>query len=264
MSLARLQLALGPAASVIQELPSGGGCRLFAARAPHEDGTVASRLVVLHPSPPAGPPAGALLDRMASIHAVAHPGLAPLLATGELDGAAWAVEPTPPRRTVASRAAERGGLSTGEAIAALRQATRALVALHRRNLSHGALSADAIGLDSQGVTLHHLGRSVSFDPQADWRMLGCILRDAGVAASAGRHQRFPPELVDLVARMAQGAEPIQGDAVLALLDRFPTGSPVADGLLDGAGHGARHAADRHTLVVTAVAGLLVLLWFLLR
>jgi hypothetical protein len=203
---------------------------------------------------------------MALIRAVAHPGVAAPLATGDLDGAAWVVEPVVPPATIARRAGERGGLTTAEVIAVMRDTARALLALHRRGVSHGALSADAIALHPDHITLHRLGRSVTHDPDADWRALGQLLAHHGVAQRSGRHP-LPVEVEALIALLADsGAEatPVSGSEVLALLDRFPTGSVGTAGLVDGMGRGVRSAADRRALLIAGIAGMLVVIWFLFR
>jgi hypothetical protein len=176
---------------------------------------------------------------MASIRAAAHPGVAAPLATGDLDGAAWVVEPVVPSATIARRAGERGGLTPTEVIAVMRDTARALLALHRRGVSHGALSADAIALHPDRTTLYRLGRSVTHDPDADWRALGQLLVDHGVTRRSGRHP-LPVEVEALIALLADSeaaAAPVSGNEVLALLDRFPTGSVGTAGLIGGWGAG---------------------------
>lgn len=267
ITIAQLRLATGTAAELIEALPDDGALQLFAARGINLPDSVATRIVVIHLPPPDGPTAGALLDRMASIRAAGHTGVAAPLATGEVAGQAWVVEPIVPLTTVARRLADRGGLSTGETVHVLRGVARALVALHRRGVAHGALNASVIALVGQEVVLHHLGRTVSTATDDDWRALGAMMQGIVNGGRPTRHQ-LPPALLALIARMASPdpASPVPGGSeVLGILDRFPAGSaPDEFTLVDGVGRGTRDPAERRTLLLAALAGVVVVVWFLLR
>src|SRR5690606_29320036 len=166
---------VGPAATIVEELSRDGERRIFAARAPHESpGTRPSRLVVLHPPPPAGPPAGVLLDRMASIRAVSHPVLAAPLATGADEVQAWVVEPAPMVATLADRLAAGSVLPVHDIVRLLRDGARALAALHRRGLHHGALEAHLVTFDTAGLRIFGLGRAHSGSVADDLQALGVI------------------------------------------------------------------------------------------
>ncbi|MCA9768410.1 MAG: hypothetical protein KC485_06295 [Gemmatimonadetes bacterium] len=261
MTLARLRLATGGVAEILEEGSEDGPRRLFPARSPQP--RQEPRVVVLHAAPPDGPGSGALLERMAAIQVVAHPGVVAPLATGELDGHAWVVEPVP-ARTLADATATRGGLGTAALVELVRGAARALEALHRRGITHGALAASLIEWDRGTVRLHGLGRVVGEDPQRDWQALGRIASEA----AAGNGATLQAELGAVLERLRHAGfsgPTVTGDAILRALDRFPTSQhPVAESLVDGRGRGRRDPTERRTVLLAAVAGLLVLLWFLLR
>ncbi len=267
ITLAQLRLATGTAAELIESLPGDGALQLFAARAINTSAGGVSRVVVVHPSPPDGPTAGALLDRMASIRAGGHTGIAAPLATGEVNGQGWIVEPLLPEETVAHRLATRGGFSTNQTIGLLRDVARALAALHRRGVAHGALTLGSISLEGQAVTLHHLGRTASSDFGGDWRALGVMVQEIISHSRAGGRQ-LPQGIVDLVARMSTAGTTgplLTANEILGVLDRFPSSSITSElVLVDGVGRGNRDHLERRTLLLAALAGGLVVLWFLLR
>lgn len=267
VTIAQLRLATGTAAEVIEALPDEGALQLFAARAIHAVDGGPSRLVVVHPGPPDGPTAGALLDRMASIRAAGHAGIAAPLATGEVDGQGWIIEPLTPPATVAQRLAVRGRLSTSETVGLLRDVARALAALHRCGVAHGALTLDGLAFEGRGIILHQLGRSTSTDCAGDWRALGTLLQEVIAQGPSGRHQ-LPQGVVDLIARLTTAGTTgpvLTANEILGVLDRFPSGGTTSEfALVDGIGRGNRDHADRRTLFLAALAGVLVVLWFLLR
>ncbi len=267
ITIAQLRLATGTAAELIESLPGDGALQLFAARAINAADGGASRVVVVHPSPPNGPTAGALLDRMASIRAGGHTGIAAPLATGEVNGQGWIVEPLSSGETVSHRVAMRGGLSTNQTVGLLRDVARALAALHRRGVAHGALTLGSITIEGQGVILHHLGRTASTDVGGDWRTLGVMLQEIISQSRSGRRQ-LPQGIVDLVARMTTAGTTgplLSANEILGVLDRFPSSGTTSEfALVDGVGRGNRDHSERRTLLLAALAGVLVVLWFLLR
>jgi hypothetical protein len=199
---------------------------------------------------------------MAAIRVAGHPGVVPPLATGEVEGRAWVVEPLP-SATLADTVAERGGLTPAAVVELLRGTARALEALHRRGIAHGALSAAVIGWDGSAPLLHGLGRTVSADPQPDWQALGRIAGEALAGASAGSF----PELAAVLDRLRHAGfdgPPVNGEAILRSLDRFPGAkAPAAESLVDGRGRGRRDPTERRTILLAALAGVLLLIWFLL-
>lgn len=267
ITIAELRLATGSAVELLAPLSSDDGVQLFAAKAIDTPDGEPTRTVIVHPAAPEGPTAGALLDRMASIRAAGHPGLAAPLATGEVNGQGWIVEPNPPVDTLARRLT-RGGMPTSEIVGLLRDVTRALLALHRRGVAHGALTPACLTRGGDGaVVLHQLGRTASTDANADWRSLGVLTQEIVRQSRAGRDQ-LPEGIVSLLDRMvASGAAGpgLTGNDILGVLDRFPaSGSTSELALVDRVGLGSRDHAERRTLILAALAGVAVVLWFLLR
>lgn len=276
MTHAPLQLALGRTATLIERLPDDGALERHAARGP-DDVERVTRMVVIHPPAPEGAASGALLDRMAALQALAHPGIAPPLATGAFEGRAWVVEPHDPEHLLSMRLATQGALSVQDTVRLLRDLARALAVMHRRNLSHGALTTDTVVLAANGAVLHALGRTVAFEPRRDLAALGTI----GTTALAGRsgavdtaellrrRPSIPKALARLLDRL-QGAGssrvPPSAAEVLEELDEFPaTRSDQEAGILDGVARGARVPGQRRMAMLLAVTAVLMLLaWIALR
>lgn len=274
MTIARLQLTIGAAATIVEELSSDGDHRLFAARAPNESsGVRPSRLVMLHPAPPLGPHPGAMLDRLASIRAINHPVLAAPLATGSCDGQTWVVEPAPAIATLADRLDAGSLLPVQDTVRLLRDGARALSALHRRGLCHGALSVGVLSLDSGGLRLYGLGRRVDGSVAADLHALGLLaqraMRGEGADGAAARRHAAPPQLEQLLAALTAddpARRPASADAVLTALDWFPTPEQGRHRtLLDGVGRGGRPPGHRQAAMLLAVTAVLLLLaWLMVR
>ena len=273
MTVARLQLAVGTAASLVEEVAQDESRRVFTARAPHEtEGVRVSRLVVLHPLPPHGPTPGALLDRMASIRAIGHPALAAPLATGTADGAAWVVEPAPGTATLHERLGSGTLLTVHDAVRLLREGARALAALHRRGLHHGAIDARLLTFDTGGLRIYGLGRGTGGSASADLHRLGMVVQrtmQGDLAYGVVRTRVMPPPLEELLASLTSedpGARPASADAVLTALDWFPSaGQGTHRTLLDSAGRGGRPPGHRRAALLLAVAAVVLLLtWLLVR
>lgn len=275
VSISRLQLSVGAAATIVEELSGDGVRRLFAALAPHEPaGARPSRLVVLHPAAPDGPAPGAMLDRMASIRAVSHPVLAAPLATGSESGRVWVVEPAPMVATLAERLAAGSLLPVHDTVRLLRDGARALAALHRRGLHHGALDASVVTFDTAGLRIFGLGRTQGGSVSDDLHALGSLAQRAlhGEAETGnGRHRRHavPEQLEQLLLGMTNedpGQRPANADTVLTALDWFPSpGQSAHRTLLDGASRGARPAGHRHAAMLLAVAAVVLFLaWLVIR
>lgn len=210
-----------------------------------------------------------MLDRMAAIRAVGHPGVASPLATGSLDGCAWVVEPVTGTRTLAVRMHRDGGLSVHETVRLLRDVTRALAMLHRRRIAHGALNADAIVFTDDAVALHTLGRTVASDPLVDLRALGALGTAAMGRAGAARRSQPPAALQELLSSLVTtgiSTPPLTADRVLEALDVFPARSASRSAaILDEISRGARAPAQRRVAVMVAAITLLVLVaWLWLR
>jgi hypothetical protein len=277
VTLSRLQLALGRAATLLEQLPDDGGLQRFAARAPDVADGAPTRLVVVHPPLPNGPTSGALLDRLAAIRTAPHPGIAPPLATGDVEASAWVVEPWEPGHLVVERVDASGPLSVQETVRMLRDVARALTVMHRRGLGHGAISAETVALTARGATLHGLGRTVTFAPAADLAALGRLgmfaLSGRGAVADTAELRRSRPAVPAALATILDGLLGAEGarvaptaEGVLERLDEFPALRQGHDrGIVEGAPRGARVPGQRQMamlLALTAIAMMAV--WLLTR
>jgi serine/threonine protein kinase len=252
----RLRLALGAAAELDVEEAATGGRRVFLARGRHDDArTAPTRRVILHPAPPDGPTLEQMQRRADQLLVLTHPAIAAPLASGDFEGRTWVVEPIPPGVPLAGRLAARGALSLREVTELLRDIARALVAMHRRDLSHGALSTAAVRLDPRGTVLTGLGLALDGSPGGDLRALGGLAWEmiTGEPPSAVRPRTLrelrpsaPPELEQLVLGLLGDPEagvapmPSRAEDLLTLLDRFPPLAPEAiTDFLDGVRGGGR-------------------------
>lgn len=271
----RLRLAVGDAAVIDEELEAEGAVHRFTARGPADppDGA-ATRLVSVLPPPPAGPPGGAVLDRLAAIRVIGSPALAAPLATGTFDDGTWVVESLPVGPTVAERLAGGGPMPVQRVIRLLRDTARALSALHRHGLTHGALAAGVLEETPEGFVLHGLARRLDATVSDDLHALGTVARAALDTASGDRspgtrRRTVPVELDRLVAALVDpdpAVRPATAAAVLRALDRFPVGESTPLGaLIDGAGRGARLPDERRAALLLGALGVLLILgWLFLR
>jgi hypothetical protein len=276
--LTRLQLAVGQAVTLLGETPADGPRRRFAGHGPGDapDGPPTRRLI-LFPPPPDGPPSGALLDRMASIRAIGHAVLAAPLATGSFEGHAWAVEPLPATATLAERIAAGERLSVPVAVRVLREVARGLAGLHRHNLAHGALTADAVTVQQEVVTLYHLASRHDGSTAEDLMALGRLGRELLTGPEGAQdvtplrelRPTVPEELDQLIAGLTNpGAKtgPASAAEVLEALDALPVPEPSLLGMLmESAGRGSRVTGRRRTTAVLLGLGVIAaIIWLLAR
>jgi hypothetical protein len=248
-----LRLVLGGAADLDREEAATGGRRVFLARGRQDDPRAApTRRVIVHPAPPEGPSLDQMQRRADQLLVLTHPAIAAPLASGAFEGCTWVVEPIPPGTPLAVRLAGRGALSLREVTQLLRDIARALVAMHRRDLAHGALTTATVQLDSRGTVLTGLGLSAEGSPEGDLLALGALawemITGESFTAASGRALRelrpsAPPELERLVLGLVgdSGApSPNRAEELLARLDRFPPLAPEAiTDFLDGVRGGGR-------------------------
>lgn len=262
----RLQLALGGAATLGDELPALRGRRRYAAESP----LGARRLVAtLHPLPPEGPRPEALQEKVDRLREIGHANIALPVAMGELDGRTWAVDGEDGLLTAEARLRERGALPVREAVQVIRDVARALAAMHRRGLSHGALGLDTVMLAPEGTLLTGLALHEGGGAVADLEALSQLsqaLFHGGHGDSAAFRRRLPPEIAALLESMASGdpaRRPQRAEAILAVLDTFPVEqASVLGSMVDSAGRGARARGRSATLAVLAIGALILLgvLW----
>ena len=266
---AQLQLALGGAATLDAGDPAISDRRRYPGR------TAAGRrvLVTLFAPSPVGPIPDALTARLQRFGELAHPTLVLPLAHGELDDCAWVVEGNDGLVTLAERLRERGPLPVRDAVRVVRDVARALVAMQRRGLVHGAIGSETVLLAPEGTLLTGLALHTDGHVRDDLNALAALARAvfhgdrAGGSMSA---RRLPLEIASLLKLMTPddaAREPLRAEGVLGVLDTFPVGqSSTLGAMIDSAGRGARSRQMQTRVGVLVMAGLvlLALLWLLLR
>jgi serine/threonine-protein kinase len=267
----RLRLALGRVATVGDERPTTGGLRRFDARLPGTaEGSKATHQVVLGALPPDGPAPASVARLAESIQALQHPHLVEVMAAGEFEGRAWVVEARLDAPTVAHRIQSRGVLSVREAIAALREIARALVALHRRGIVHGGIHPKMVHLVASGGAQLRTGsgEGAVLDDLHALGVLGWVMLTGSPPQGAVARWRpgIPQELRNLLESLVERDRTgfLRAEEVLAALDAFPAThvSPL-DALFEGAGRGAREV-ERHPALLVVVLAALGVLFFVLR
>lgn len=267
----RLRLALGRVAVVGDERPTTGGLRRFEARLPGTpDDSRATHQVVLGATPPDGPAPASVQSLVQAIQALKHPHLIEVIATGEFEGRAWAVEARAETPTVAQRLRDRGVVSVREAITTLRAIARALVALHRRGVVHGGIHPKMVHLPTSGEALLRTGsgEGTTADDLHALGVLGWVMLTGAppTGASAGLRARVPQELRDLLEQLVtrERSRLLRAEEVLAALDAFPATQPSPlNALFEGAGRGAREV-ERHPALLVIVLAALGVLFLVLR
>lgn len=225
----RLQLSLGAVAELGDELAGVAGRRRFAAVAREGSHPV---IVTLHLPPPAGPDAAALRRRLDGLRELGHGTLELPLACGELDGCAWVADAVPSVPAAADRLAA-GPLPLAQAVSVIRDIARALAAMHRRGIFHGAIDLDVVGLGGRGARLGGLGLSLGGSPRDDldalgrvaWALLNGERRPTSVRPLSQLRRGVSLELDALCASLvaADAADrPQRAEAILDALDAIPT------------------------------------------
>jgi serine/threonine protein kinase len=258
----RLQLALGGEMIIADEQPALGGRRVYTAHAPEPDRLLR---VTLHPAPPEGPLPRTLRDKIARLTALDHASMILPIAVGEIEGRAWVVEPDADGVTAAACVAERGPRPVREAVRVVRDVARALAAMHRRGLAHGALGPDTVLLTPEGTRIVGLALSDGGSAGDDLDGLAEIARSLfyGTHPGSGALRRhLPPEIAALLKSMAAddpARRPQRAEAVLGVLDTFPVEQSSALGaLIDSAGRGARSRPMHTTFGVLILVGVILL------
>ena len=267
----RLRLVLGKVAVVGDERPTTGGLRCFEARLPGTpDGSRATHQVVLGAAPPDGPAPAAVRSLVRAIQALKHPHLLEVIAAGEFETRAWAVEVLIEAPSVAQRIRNRGVLSVREAIAALRAIARALVALHRRGVVHGGIHATRVHLHADGDARLRTGsgEGTTADDLHALGVLGWVMLTGAPPTGASPSWRagVPKELRDLLEQLVRRNRTrlLRAEEVLAALDAFPATQPSPlNALFEGAGRGAREV-ERHPALLIVVLAAIGVLFFVLR
>lgn len=258
----RLQLALGGEIVLTDEHPALRGRRVYTAHAP-EQGRLLR--VTLHPAPPEGPSPETLREKISRLKELGHASIILPIAVGEIEGRAWVVEGEPDGITAAVRVAELGPRPVREAVRVVRDVARALVALHRRGIAHGALSLETVLLAPEGTQITGLALSEGGEAGDDLDALATLARAlfyGDRTGSASSRRRLPPEIAALLESMGSddpARRPQKAEAILGVLDTFPVEQPSTLGaLIDSAGRGAR-TRPMHTTFGLLVLGAVILM-----
>jgi hypothetical protein len=198
-----------------------------ALRAPGEAGA----LVTLHRAPPIGPDPAAMQELLGRLRALRQPAIELPVVDGEMDGAWWVVE----RITVESTAGElvdRGRLSVLHAGLAIRDLSRAVMAIHRAGMTHGAISLETTSITATGARIGGFAfpghGSVRVDLEALNRVAWTMLsgeREAVAGCRLSEIRRGVPRGLDLLGDqlltgIANG-RPLTAAAILGALDAMP-------------------------------------------
>jgi len=259
----RLQLAIGGDTVISDEQPALRGRRVYTAHAP-EHGRLLR--VTLHPAPPEGPSSQVLREKLSRLTELNHASVDLPIAVGDIEGRAWVVEKETDGVTVAAWVAERGPRPVREAVRVVRDVARALVAMHRRGLAHGALGVDTVWLTPEGTRITGLALSEGISAADDLDGLARIARTLFYGdrpGSASTRRRLPPEIAALLESMGSAdaaRRPHRAEAVLGVLDTFPVEQASALGaLIDSAGRGARSRPKHTTFGLLILVGAIVLI-----
>jgi hypothetical protein len=263
----RLQLALGTRAMLAAEIPGADGRRAF--RAAH-DGEVAV-VVTVHRAPPGGPTVEMMHDRIDRLRQLGHDIIDVPLGDGDLDGHVWVMEADPTLPSVRDRLA-RGPLPLAHGVSVIRDLTRALAAMHRRGITHGAIDLQTIRI-GDGLRICGLGQAVGGSVREDIDALGRVAwsllsgepdGDPARPLSAIRRGVAPGlDLLFVALRAPDPHDRPQGaQDILEALDAVPTRrSNSLASIVDGGMHDGR---PRRGLVWLVVGGAVLLLLALLQ
>jgi serine/threonine protein kinase len=173
--------------------------------------------------------------------------------------------------TLARERLHSGPLSLTHAVSATRDLARALAAVHRRQLVHGAIGLDSVRITSDGARLGGVGRSLEGSVRGDLDALGEVMWalfsgevEGGSLQPLSKVRRgVTPTLDALFASMRAPDprdRPQRAEAILSALDAVPTRrrNPLAS-IVDVGLHDARPRRAVVWLVVGAAVLLLAAL-----
>ena len=170
-------------------------------------------------------------------------------AGGEVGGCGWVGDRGPAGRTVSERLAA-GPLAVDEDVSVIRDLTRALAAMHRRDICHGAIDLDSIGIDGNGARLGGVGLSLGGVRREDldalglvaWALLSGERRPTAVRPLSVLRRGVSPELDALCASLVAerpADRPQRAEAILDALDAIPTPRRPLGSIIDQGWHDAR-------------------------
>ena len=263
----RLQLSLGDRAELGEESLVGADRRAFVAST--RDGGIAV-VVTLHQAPPGGPDPDAMQSRVSRLRELEHGVVDVPLAAGNLDGHAWVMEAVSLLPSARDRLAA-GRVPLAEGVSAIRDLARALAALHRRGITHGAIDLQTVRIGSAGLRLGGVGQALGGSVRDDLDALGEVawsLLSGEVERRSARplstiRRGVAPSLDALCAHLRAPDprhRPQRAEAVLDALDAVPTrrSSPL-ESIVDVGVHDVRPPRGVAWLVVGAAILLLLAL-----
>lgn len=226
---ARLQLSLGGVAQLGDEIACVAGRRRFAALERESERPL---IVTLYAPSPVGPAASALRRRLDELRALGHAAVDLPLACGEIDDSAWVADLAPTLPILSDRLAA-GPLPLAQGVSVIRDLARALAAMHRRDICHGAIDLDVIGIDGHGARLGGVGLSLGTTRRADldalgevaWAILSGDRRPTAVRPLSRLRRGVSPKLDALCASLLAtdpNDRPQRAEAILDALDSVPT------------------------------------------
>lgn len=266
---ARLQLAVGSVAELgdrIEAFADAGAAFAAVAR-----GNGQAVIVTLLCPEAAGAHPAAFAARISALRELDHAALELPLAMGVLDGSTWLVQPAVSAPTVAERLAT-GPLSITEGVSIVRDVTRALAAMHRHGMTHGAVSIDTVRLDGGCVRLVAAGPAHDATVRNDldalagfaWAVFTGELEPRPAGRLSSLRRSAPPALDALCAAMlapTPAHRPQNAEAVLAALDAVPSRRRGALPTMIDAGR-SDGRPRRHAPWLVVAAALLLLAMFL--
>ncbi len=263
----RLQLSLGTHATLGDEVPSAAGGRAFAGIRRDTGLPVVAMVHRVHPD---GPDPVMMHQRLVQLRDLGHGFLDLPIADGNLDGRCWIIDPLITLPTVRQRLDE-GRLPLPHAISALRDLARALTAMHRRSITHGAIDLLTVRITPTGARLGGLGQSLGSSIRADldalgfvaWALLSGEVEQSALVSLSKIRRGVPAELDALCASFCArhaADRPQRAEEVLEALDTIPTErrNPLTS-IVDAGLHDARPKRALGWVMVGAVILLLVVL-----
>ena len=253
---------------LLERLHRGESAELYVARA--RDG----RRVALKVTLPEYQHTELFLEDARSVSALRHAGLLPVLDAGQAQGRSFvAMEYVYGRdaATLARCMAESGGASRPFALTVTLQLARALEAMHRQGVTHGAVNASHVMVSDAGEVKLCLRSGRGDDVQS---ALGVLRELLGGAATGFEGRRFanPGELAAALAAELQREKPVDAAMMVRALCGRSLASEkrrVEEAASAAAPQKAqvppprRSGATRVALVLTLLAGLGALALFLL-
>lgn len=265
----RLQLSLGARAELGEEIDGGVDRRAF--KATTRDAGIPV-VVTLHRAPPDGPDPDAMQGRLGRLRGLEHGVLDLPLAAGSLDGHVWVMDMVPELPSACERLAT-GPLPLVQGVSAIRDLARAITAMHRCGITHGAIDLHVVRIGSTGLRLGGVGQTLGGTVRADldalgevaWALLSGELKPRPFRPLSTIRRGVAPSLDALCGALRAPDprdRPQSAGAILDALDAVPThrSNPLAS-IVDAGLHDGR---PRRAMVWIVVGAAILLVLALLQ